>query len=33
MLLDREDAVAKIRKRIANYAPKEKNRSFRVRSF
>ena len=33
MLLDREDAVAKIRKRIADYAPKEKNRSFRSSSF
>ena len=33
MLLDREDAVEKIRKRIASYAPKEKNRSFRSSSF
>lgn len=30
MLLDREDAVPKIRKRIANYTLKQKNRSFRV---
>jgi hypothetical protein len=33
MLLDREDAVKKIRKRISNYAPKEKHRSFRSSSF
>lgn len=33
MLLDREDAVAKIRKRIPNYSPDEKNRSYRSSSF
>jgi hypothetical protein len=33
MLLDREDAVAKIRKRIPNYSPEEKNRSYRSSSF
>jgi hypothetical protein len=33
MLLDREDAVRKIRKRIANHTLTEKNRSFRSSSF
>ncbi len=33
MLLDREDAVRKIRKRIATHTLTEKNRSFRSSSF
>jgi hypothetical protein len=33
MLLDREDAVSKIRKRLANYTHFEKTRSYRSSSF
>lgn len=33
MLLDREDAVKKIRDRISNYSAPEKNRSYRVSTF